>query len=461
MSEPHHYAALALAAAHAHTHPSASSCCAAALDDAVRVGSGVRALIWLAYAEHQLPKRHLLLYSHPKVLARDLYHTVFTPVSDSSPYTSHQNDLAYNGLKPSIKRFSSLAPIIGRRSANDSMLQKSAHDVLADDSDKADRVDDLLLLSALKLEQGDFSSALANAKIAQRFSQGSSRLYQRASNALSLILIRQNQHVQQGSPDVGCQSDDFNCSAHWHWCELIQSVRSGYGRKSLKHARVLCSLSSSSQSNSDILLDAHEAQVLCRQSYNESFRLCDNELLQNAAGNHRCARYVRAQLVLANSLLHSRTLCFALRVCLGAVSIASALGLTSLHIEACVCLADCLGRSPDIAISILQPLLHRLQSCDPSIYARALRVWGEAHCHHTKHQNYDMCERSIAKAVAIYSRLGDVQALSKCTYIMARLWNTKMEHASCERDTQQARRMRNIWSKRFHRTMRIINRRRI
>lgn len=479
VSEPHHYAALALAAAHAQTHPSATSSCAAALDDAVRVGSGIRALIWLAYAEHRLPRRHILLASRPEILSRDLFHTVFTPVSDSFPYTSNQHALSFQGLKPNIKRFASLAPVIGKRTSNAGEGSTFVHhDGLADDNDKRTRLDDLLLLAALKLEQADFSSALANVEIAMRFCRHSPTLYRRASDALSLISIRQQQLSCDSRKDdsakaLNLQIDkttSFNTSAHANWCELIQSVRSGYGRKCQSHARALSSLSSSSQSSGDILLDAHEAHVLSQQSFDESFHLCHARLLRSAAGNHRCARYVRAQLLCVDSLLESRTLCFALRVCLGAVSVAHALGLSSLYIEACVYLADCLGRQPNIAIGILQPLLHRMRGCDPSVYARALRVWAEAQCHEGNLRTFEQCQKNVLQAISIYSRLDDLHALARCCYLMARLWHSKLEHLAkhgrSNRDkgtdvVQHAKQMRNRWSKRFRRTVAVINMRRI
>lgn len=479
VSEPHHYAALALAAAHAQTHPSATSSCAAALDDAVRVGSGIRALIWLAYAEHRLPRRHILLASRPEILSRDLFHTVFTPVSDSFPYTSNQHDLSFQGLKPNIKRFASLAPVIGKRTSNAGEGSTFVHhDDLADDNDKRTRLDDLLLLAALKLEQADFSSALANVKIAMRCCRHSPTLYKRASDALSLISIRQ-QHLSYDNQNddlvkaLNLQIDKttcFNTSAHANWCELIQSVRSGYGRKCQSHARALSALSLSSQSSGDILLDAHEAHVLSQQSFDESFHLCHARLLRSAAGNHRCARYVRAQLLCVDSLLESRTLCFALRVCLGAVSVAHALGLSSFCIEACVYLADCLGRQPNIAIGILQPLLHRMHGCDPSVYARALRVWAEAQCHEGNLRTFEQCQKNVLQAISIYSRLDDLHALARCSYLMARLWHSKLEHlmkhgrSNRDKDTdvvQHAKQMRNRWSKRFRRTVAVINMRRI
>lgn len=479
VSEPHHYAALALAAAHAQTHPSSTSSCAAALDDAVRVGSGIRALIWLAYAEHRLPRRHILLASRPDILSRDLFHTVFTPVSDSFPYTSSQHDLSFQGLKPNIKRFASIAPVMGSRTSNTSEVSTFVHhDELADDNEKRIRLDDLLLLAALKLEQADFSSALANVKIAMRFCRYSPTLYKRASDALSLISIR-HQKLSCGSQKdnsvkgLNLQTDKatcFNTSAHTNWCELIQSVRSGYGRKCQSHARALASLSSSSQSSGDILLDAHEAHVLSQQSFDESFHLCHTHLLRSAAGNHRCARYVRAQLLCVDSLLESRTMCFALRVCLGAVSVAHALGLSSLYIEACVYLADCLGRQPNIAIGILQPLLHRMHGCDPSVYARALRVWAEAQCHEGNLRTFEQCQKNVLQAISIYSRLDDLHALARCSYLMARLWHSKLEqlmkHGRSNRDkgidvVRHAKQMRNRWSKRFRRTVAVINMRRI
>lgn len=187
----HQYAGLALATAHAQLGNVGSA--TTALDDVLRAAHAAddrvcqsRVLAWKAQVEQDMPRRHLLLMhaGDPLALAHDLLHTVFTPISDSTPYASPlslQSAFAINTTTGNIGRScngpgqadniaSAAVPTPVRAAAARRM--RSVLPKLTPYG--KNRVQQLLTAAAARFSDADASTALSNARLAARIASAES-----------------------------------------------------------------------------------------------------------------------------------------------------------------------------------------------------------------------------------------------------------------------------------------------